>query len=259
MAREIVLELRTEKVLNSIKAGKRLDGRAFDEYRKLELKKDVFQNAHGSAWVKLGETEVLAGIKLEPGEPYPDSPDEGTIVVGAELMPLASPSFEVGPPREEAMELARVVDRSIRESNCMDFKELCIREGELVWIVFMDFYVSNDDGNLFDAAQYAVMSALLNTKVPKLEDDKIVKEEYSGKLKVESKPVLCTFAKIAENIVLDPTFIEEKAMSSRLSVAVLEDKISAFQKGLAGSFTKQQLEQCIDTAFEKSKDIRKLL
>jgi len=257
---EAIWDLRTDKILAAIKEGKRVDGRNLDEYRKITIQKDISQNADGSARVKLGKTDVVAGVKMVPGTPYPDMPGEGTISVGAEFLPIASPSFESGPPREEAIELARVVDRGIRESKTLDFKSLCIKEGEQVWVVFVDLYMLDDDGNMFDASSIAAMSALLETKMPKLEDNKIVKGEYHGKLKLARKPLLCTFAKIGESVVLDPMLSEEMAMSARFSCATTEDNyISAFQKGGRGSFTPKEIGECIDTAFKKEKDIRKLL
>ena len=231
-----------------------------DELRKITIKNGISENADGSARVTLGQTDVMAGVKMVPGTPYPDSPGEGSISVGAELLPMADPEFEVGPPRDEAIELSRVVDRGIRESKAIDFSDLCIVEGEKVWVGYVDIYIINNDGNLFDACGVAAMSALLETKLPKLEDYKIVKGEYSGKLKLKSKPILNTFAKIGNVVVADPILSEEKAMSARFSVTVTEDdNISAFQKGLAGSFKVDEINSCIDIALKNSKQIRKLL
>jgi len=38
----------------------------------------------------LGKTDVLVGIKVETGTPFPDTPNEGVQTVNAELVPLAS-------------------------------------------------------------------------------------------------------------------------------------------------------------------------
>ena len=257
---DIIWDLRTDKILSLIKEGKRIDGRKFDEYRKVSVQLNISENADGGARVKLGNTDVIAGIKMITGEPYPDSPDEGTISVGSELLPLASPEFEPGPPKESAIELARVVDRGIRESKTIDFKDLCIKEGELVWIVFIDSYVLNDDGNLFDAASLAALAALNSTKIPKLENNKIVKHEYKGKLKLSKQPLLFTCAKIAGKIISDPVISEEKAMEARFSCAVADDtKMCAFQKGGGGSFTVAEIDECIERAFKKAKEHRKLV
>lgn len=253
-------DLRADRIIAGLKEGKRNDGRKIDELRKLDISYDVSENADGAARVKLGNTDVIAGVKMILGTPYPDSPDEGSISVGAELLPLADPNFESGPPREDAIELSRVVDRGIRESKAIDFKSLSIVEGESCWVGFVDIYMLNNDGNLFDACGIASLAALLKTRMPKLEDNEIVKGEYSGKLKLNSKPVLNTFAKIGSSVVADPTLGEEMAMSSRFSVAVTEDdKITAFQKGLSGSFKINEINEAIDMALKNSKQIRKLL
>ena len=50
----------------------RLDRRKALEYRKIILKNNTSKNAEGSATVKIGNTEVIVGIKMETGMPYPD-------------------------------------------------------------------------------------------------------------------------------------------------------------------------------------------
>ncbi len=42
----------------------RFDGRKLDEFRKIEVEYDISKSAEGSAKVKIGDTEVLAGVKL---------------------------------------------------------------------------------------------------------------------------------------------------------------------------------------------------
>lgn len=258
----IIWSLSKDKILGGLKNhGKRSDGRKLDEYRKIVITKDISENADGSARVKLGETDVIAGVKLVPGAPYPDSPGEGTISVGVELLSIASPDFETGPPSEGAIELGRVVDRGIRESKAIDFKDLCIEEGVLVWTVFVDIYVLNDDGNLFDACGIAALSALMHAKIPKLEEGKVVQKEYSeNTLELSRIPVLNTFAKIGDFIVADPSLEESMICDARFSVTVTEDNyLSAFQKGGRGFFTAGEISQCIDIAVRNSEEIRRQL
>jgi len=254
------LDLKTDKVLQSIRDGKRLDGRKLDEYRPVSISKDVSVNAEGAARVRIGETDVIVGVKMLPMKPFPDSPNDGSLSVGAELLPIASPTFETGPPSEESIEIARVVDRGIRESKCIDFKSWGIVEEELAWNAFVDIYAINHDGNLFDASALAAIAALSDTKIPKLEDGKVVKGEFEGKLKLSRKPLLCTIAKIGNSLVADTTFAEERAQSARFSVAVTEDEyLSAFQKGGLGSFTASEIDSAIDMALKNSKDLRKAM
>jgi exosome complex component RRP42 len=146
--------------LELIMKGKRMDERKFEDFREIKIEKDIIEKAEGSARVKIGETEVIVGIKLNTGEPFPDTPEEGILIVNAEFTPLASPDFESGPPGENAVELARVVDRGIRESKCIEVEKLCITPKEKVWMMFVDIHIINDQGNLLDAAALAAIVAL---------------------------------------------------------------------------------------------------
>src|SRR3989338_3319750 len=189
-----------EYIINLLEHGHRIDGRKLDELRKpIEIKVNVSKNAEGSSNVKIGSTEVMAGIKMTVGEPFADSPDQGVLMVGVELLPLSSPEFESGPPDEWATEMARVVDRGIRESKMIDMKKLCIKEGEKVWMVYIDIYTINDDGNLIDASALAALAALKECRIPKY-DKKKERVEYGKwteeKIPLTKTPITITMAKI---------------------------------------------------------------
>ncbi|MCD6474511.1 MAG: exosome complex protein Rrp42 [Thermoplasmata archaeon] len=248
--------VKRDYLLGLAKEGKRVDGRGFDEYRKITIERNIIKNAEGSAKVKIGNTMVMAGIKLEIGEPYPDSPEEGTMTTSVELPPLASPEFEPGPPTPDAIEIARVIDRGIRESEYIKLDKLVVEPGEKVWIVFIDIHVLDYDGNLFDAGSLAASIALQNAVVPN--------ERYgfgdNVPLPVGSPPVSCTFVKFGDSIVVDPNLDEEQVAEARFTVA-LDEKgdIRAMQKGLAGSFTLDEIKNNIKRAQIHAKNIRKLM
>ncbi|MEM4153160.1 MAG: exosome complex protein Rrp42 [Candidatus Pacearchaeota archaeon] len=254
-----VSKLTKTRIEELIKEGKRFDGRKLLEFRDIVIETGISKNAEGSARVKLGDTEVIVGVKLDVGEPYTDSPDSGAMVVTAELSPLASEKFELGPPEIQAIELARIVDRGIRESNFIDFKKLCIKEGELVWIIFIDIYVINDDGNLIDAAALAAVSALYETVFPKLEGDKVKYGEFTNKkLPLNEPPITITCYKIGNSFIIDPTSMEEETAVGRLSVAITLDKepyIHALQKSGDATFTEEEIFEAIKIASNESKKL----
>jgi len=126
----IVPSIKRDYIAKIAEEGKRIDGRGFDQYRKIEIETNVVNKAEGSARVKIGNTQVLCGIKMDIGTPFPDTPASGVMSTAAEFVPLASPDFESGPPREDAIELARVVDRGVRESQVIQIEKLCIAPGE---------------------------------------------------------------------------------------------------------------------------------
>jgi exosome complex component RRP42 len=248
-------ELKKDLVIGSLKEGKRIDGRGFEDYRPIRIEKGVISSAEASARVYLGNTQVLVGVKVDLAIPFKDRQDEGTLTVSADLLPLASPTFEVGPPRADAIELARVVDRGIRSSEAIDLKSLWIEEGK-VWGVYVDTYVLNHDGNLIDAAGLAATAALTGLKIPKYEDEKAVRDKDSYKpFKLGALPTYTTFGKIGNQIILDANYAEEVAMDARLTIATVEDSVCAIQKAGKGSFTREELMTAIDASFRKGQEL----
>ena len=259
--RNTTLNYDISKATELAKEGKRLDVRKFDEMREVSIETDFAKNAESSTMVTLGKTKVIAGLKMAVGTPYPDSQDEGAIAVGAEALPLAHPDYESGRPTSDEVELARVVDRGIRESKALDFKSLCIKEGEAVWIGYLDFYALNGDGNLFDAGSIATLRTFLDAKMPKLDkNNKIIYGEHTGGIKLARLPLLTTFVKVGGKILLDPTYIEEKAAEARYSVSTSNDGyMTAMQKGVGGSFTLEEVNYMNNLAFKVAETTRKKL
>jgi exosome complex component RRP42 len=241
--------------------GERLDGRAFDQYRDIQIEANVVPaKAEGSAMVQLGDTSVVAGVKVLVGEPYPDSPDEGVVMVTAEMSPIASPLFELGPPKEDAIELARIVDRGVRESEMINAKGLCIEEGKKVYMVFADVYPLEYDGNLIDASSIAVNVALLTTKFPemKVEEKTLVATGEILSLPVTNIAVEHTIVKIGNHLILDPILKEEFVQDCRLTMAIDEkDNFTALQKGGGtGAMSLSLIEDAMNMALDAGKIIR---
>lgn len=238
---------------------KRLDGRGLLNYREIKAETGFIDKANGSAFVSIGNTKVLAGIKVETGTPFPDTPDEGVLTVSAELVPLASPSFEAGPPSEESIELARVVDRGIRESKSIDSKKLCIIPGKKVFIVYVDIYVLDHDGNLFDASALAAMLALNTAKIREFyaEDDEILYKENLINLPLQNHVFEVTMAKIGDKLLVDPSLEEELAIDAQITIAV-DDKgiICATQKSKIGIFTVKEIVEAVKIAKLKAAELR---
>ncbi|MCK4651481.1 MAG: RNA-binding protein, partial [Methanosarcinales archaeon] len=84
MSDDVMMEIQRDHLFNLILKGEREDGRAFDEFREIDIKTGVIDTADGSAHVKLGKTELLVGVKIQPGEPFPDTPDKGVLITNAE-------------------------------------------------------------------------------------------------------------------------------------------------------------------------------
>ena len=242
--------------------GVRVDGRKLDEFRKpVTVEYGVSDKAEGSAMVTIGDTKVAAGIKMNVGTPYPDSKDQGVLITTAELLPLSNPTFYSGPPGPEAIELARIVDRGIRESKMIDMTKLCVREGELVWTLFLDIYPINDAGNLIDAASLAAVAALNNAVFPKLEEDRVLFGELTKKkIPLNKLPLTVTVCKVGSQLIVDPTYEEEKFVDTRLSVSISETgDIHAMQKSGRAGMTIDEIDKIVEIATKRSKELRKAI
>lgn len=252
----------SKEILQWLDKGLRFDGRKDPlDYREVKVTYDVSNSAEGSATVQIGDTVVMAGVKMSMGTPYSDKPDEGSITVNAELLPLSSPEFDPGPPAIQAIELARVVDRGIRESKTLDFKKLCIEPGEKIWMVNIDIISINDAGNLFDAGSLAALAAVKSAKFPALDGDVV---DYGTKtdkvLEMASLPLGVTVLKVGKHFIVDPSSEEEAAADARLTVASTEDgSLCAMQKGGATALTVEEIDKMIEIAVDKAKMLREKL
>lgn len=252
--------LTNARIIEYLNEGKRFDLRKQDEYRDINIEIGISNKAEGSAKVKIGKTEVWVGVKMEVTELYPDSPDKGNLMVTAELLPLSHGKYEYGPPKFDAIEIGRLVDRGIRESKFIDFEKLCITKCEKVWGVIIDIYSINDDGNLLDAAFIGALAALKSTKMPfydKKEEKIDYEKEAKNKLPLTKNiPMNFGIYKIGDKIILDPCYEEEEASDGNLTLAVIPDnpiKICSMQKGGTIELTQKKFAEMLDMIEKKHK------
>jgi len=243
---------------------KRLDNRGLTDYRQpITVETDISWTAEGSARVQIGETVVMAGVKLSMEKPYNDTPDEGGIMINVELLPLSSPQYDPGPPGIKAIELSRVIDRGIREAKAIDMKQLCIEPGEKAWFVIVDIVTINDAGNLFDVAGLATLAALKAARFPVVDEETHsidYKQKTDKPLPLTKEPLPVTIYKVGSELFVDLTTNEEQAYDARLTVASDENGIiSAMQKGGSEPLTKDEIATMVDLAIEKSKFLRETL
>jgi exosome complex component RRP42 len=256
MSEEVTAEILQTHILDLAADGRRLDGRGPDEYRPVTIEPGFVTTADGSALVRLGETIALAGIKLELGKPFPDTPNAGVLTTNAELIPLSSPTFEPGPPQPWAIEVSRVVDRALRAAETIDLAALCVTPGEKSWVCYVDVHILGHDGNLIDAAFLAAVSALRSATLPA---KRFGVADSDSPLEVHHVPVECTFVRLGESIVVDPTFDEEHAAQGRLTVATDETgRVVAMQKGLVGAFSPDDVKAVARRAFVHGDRLRTL-
>ncbi len=261
----MIISIDKSLVLDMLENGRRISKRGLEEYRKIEVKTGVVKKAEGSAEVKIGNTRVIAGVKLDIGEPFDDTPEEGVLMVNAEFVPFASSEFEPGPPDENAIQLARVVDRAIREAKIFDNSQLVIEPGKAVWMVFIDIDIIDHDGNLVDASSLAALAALRSAVFPqyeKTEDGyKVLYDEpkTDEKLRIVRNPVSVTFGKIGKYTIVDPEKLEEDVLDGAVTFGVWEEGLSSVQSFKSCGFSPEELEELAEKAVEIGKKLRNFI
>ena len=258
--RNYTARIMQNRIYELLKQGRRIDGRTPYDIRPISIEHSVVEKADGSALVSVGGTKILTGIKVDLGTPYPDRPNEGVFTVNAELLPLASASFEPGPPDEHAIELARVVDRCIRESHAIELEKLVIKEGEKVYMLYIDIYVLDYDGNYFDPAVLSAVTALATCNIPRYEygsDGRLEKTEERFKTPLRTLPVSITMGVVKDKILVDPSRLEESILDTSVVMGFdSESNVVAIQKNTSGVLDLNIVEQLIDVGIKKSEEVR---
>jgi len=263
---EIIGNLERKYLATLLEKGNRMDGRGFWERRQIQVTPNAIKKAEGSAMVKWGESVVLAGVKTQLGAPFPDTPNDGVITVNIELSPISSPTHESGPPGPDAIEIARVVDRGIRESNVIPMQDpkLCVIPGKKVWILFVDIYILDDGGNLIDASALAAISALANTRLNKVlvdeETEEVTSLDETEPLPRNGSVASLTYAKINDFIVYDPNLIEDRGKNARFSFAITDKgMVCSMQKGESGVFLEEEILEILDKALIQVKELHEII
>ena len=210
-------------VTRALAEGLRVDGRRRLETRSLSMS---VSKQLGCIQLSLGDTKLLATTTAELVEPYPDRPAEGLLQFFVEFSPMASPAFEPGRASEPAVELMRLLERTLRKSQAIDIESLCIVANRRVWSIRCDITVLDHRGNLVDATVLAALGALKHFRLPGVSvsgsgDEATVQilppdQADSVPLVFHHLPVAFTFAFFCDKdggpllSVLDPTDQEEQ-------------------------------------------------
>ncbi|MCY3412548.1 MAG: exosome complex protein Rrp42 [Candidatus Heimdallarchaeota archaeon] len=248
-------------IINLLETNRRIDGRNKSDVRDIKFELDVVSTAHGSAIVHLGDTKVICGVKAVMSTPWSDYPNKGSIFVGFEANPLSSPEYKSGPPQDYEIELARMTDRAVRESECVNLEDLCLIEGEKSWTLNIDLYTLDDYGNLFDACVLAAIAALSTTKIPETEivDGQVNILDTVRPIKIDSYPISVTTYKIGDHLVTDAEFREEQIADARISFGTTQHYIVSGQKGGEGSFKSDEVISSLKSAIQKASVMRQQL
>ena len=157
-----------------------------------------------------------------------------------------------------------MVDRALRESGAIDFSELVLVPGEKVLVIWLDVYVLDHDGNLFDAAMLASTAALFDARYPEyvvLEDGSVeVNQESRRPLPMNKKVVSVTLGILENFFLVDPSLEEEVVANGKVTFAFDEEgKLVGVQKSGPAWVDVERLPTAFNLAYSKYKELLKAL
>ncbi|KAG6537563.1 exosome complex component RRP43-like [Zingiber officinale] len=233
----------------------------------------------GSALVKIGDTTMLAAIKLEVMTPATDAPDEGSLAIEFYMPPICSPTVRPGRPAEVAPVISKQLSDTIISSQMINLKELSLVSGKASWMAYLDIYCLNADGALFDAALLSAIAAFSHLQIPLVslnDDGKVItvsEELLEGKpsvelvnkekrkLSLQRIPFSLTCLLHGKYILADPTAEEESVMETFVTVVLdsLGQLVSIYKPGGAVLAHRSTVKECIRLTKQRIDELKNIL
>jgi len=244
-------------VVKALSENLRLDKRGVYDARDTHIE---FLKTRGACIVSLGNTKVTSQVSSEILKPKDTRPNEGLLRINLELSPMAAQHFEQNKQSDYSVELNRLLERNVKQSRCLDVEALCIRAGEKVWQIRVDLNVLNQDGNILDCANTALICALSHYRLPEVsvtgDEVKIFTSEERNPipLTILHIPLTTTFAFFDQGkyLLVDPSELEERCMDGKLVIGMNRHReICTMQ--LSGNILllKDQIKRCVNIAASK--------
>eukprot|EP00697_Spironema_sp_BW2_P010326 gnl/Spiro4/25491_TR12714_c0_g1_i1.p1 gnl/Spiro4/25491_TR12714_c0_g1~~gnl/Spiro4/25491_TR12714_c0_g1_i1.p1 ORF type:complete len:288 (-),score=66.77 gnl/Spiro4/25491_TR12714_c0_g1_i1:329-1144(-) len=246
----------------------RADGRTLHRVRNTTVSRGVVSSAEGSALVRVGSTSVLCGVKAEIGSPSEKEPGMGRVEINTEISSMCSPKCARWKDSEQAAAVVTAfLSVALLESGAID-RSLLYISPQHVWVVYVDVYCLDRDGNLTDAALLAAVAALHHLSLPVMRVDDSCESLSSSlvadptarwTLDLHRVPVSLTFALIQDYLLSDPTEEEQEIASLLIVVVDTKDNLLSVYKPGGAAVPLESLKRCIDLAKARKQEVLELL
>src|SRR6187431_361913 len=212
------------------KNGKRSDGRIIDELRQIKINVGIIRNADGSALIEFGKNKIIAAV-YGPREVHPKHmalSDRCVVRCRYHMSPFSTDTRKSPAPSRRETEISKVIREALEPALILeDYPRAAID-------VFIE--VLQADGGSRCAGITAASVALADAGIN-------MRDMVSA----------CAAGKVDEKIVLDINDTEDKEGGADMPVAYMPhlDEVTLLQ--LDGILTKDQFNECFDTAVEGCK------
>ena len=245
----------------------RPDGRSKSSRRGVQVSTNTITHADGSAVAHLGTTKVVCAIRYMVGVPSSSAPSDGHVDVRVHLPPLCSSKYDhTAKPGKDAFLLASFLSSLVDDTKLLDNAALCIEEGKAVFVLCIDIFCVNDDGNLFDAATIAMIAALQNLRLPgevRVEESGevvVVGSLRSKRVELRHLPVAITFGMLGNEMISDPNEEEAQILDAQFTVVVNSKKeICSIRKPDGPALSQEKLLKCVAQAHKEADEVVQVL
>uniref|UniRef100_A0AC35F6J3 Exoribonuclease phosphorolytic domain-containing protein n=1 Tax=Panagrolaimus sp. PS1159 TaxID=55785 RepID=A0AC35F6J3_9BILA len=252
-----------EKVyaVDGINQGLRNDGRELMDFRPIVVEFDVMPNTHGSARVRLGQTDLIAAIKLKMRQVTDTEDFSNRIDFYVTCSAVASTDFAGKHGDDCAQRIASLLRKAYRNDFILPELKKFKLSKDRYYQTKVDILILQYDGNAVDAASVAAKAALSDLKyiIPTMiaRDKGKTVPQLPGKarsqiqtLDISNVPMIVTLNSFGDNIFLDATLEEEQCVGGVLHVGVIPLKEENYMNEIE---MKEQAENCFITLLKNTK------
>ncbi len=216
--------------------GKRLDGRAMDELRKISITASPIRNATGSAYIEWGNNKILAAV-YGPREALPRhtaDPDRAVVKCRYTMAPFSSLE-EHGRPgmNRRAIEISKVTKEVFENVILLD-----LFPGTSIDI-FVE--VLQSDGGTRAAGITCASVALAASGIP-----------------MRDMPYAVSAGKVGETVILDLNKIEDNYSDADMPMAINPRNKEVTLLQMDGELTKDHFKQAVEMILKSGEAITKL-
>jgi len=225
----------SNKDIELIKDGKRMDGRDFDELREISIDAGVLKRADGSAYLEWGKNKIMAAV-YGPREMHPRHAQETTKAVVRARYNMAAfsvPDRKRPGPDRRSIEISKLVSEALEK---VVFTEKYPRSVIDVFIEVLQASAGTRCGGLTAASV-----ALADAGIP-----------------MSDMVASCASGKIEGQVVLDLGKNEDNYGQADVPIGYIpkSDDICLLQ--MDGNLTEEEYEKAVEMAIDACKDIHKI-
>lgn len=225
-------KMSSNKEVELIKDGKRLDGRKFDELRNIEIKVGVLNRTDGSCYLKWGENIVVAGV-YGPRECFPrhqQDSEKARLTYRYNMAPFSVSDRKRPGPDRRSTEISKVSREAFEK------------------VIFLEYYPKTSIDIFVE-----VLQAGAGTRCAALTAASVALADAG--IPMKSLVVGCAAGKINDEIVLDLNQAEDNFGQADLPLGVIMNTKEIALMQMDGNLSREEFEKAFSLIMEGTEKV----